>query len=110
MRCRVMFAKLVAVLICVLLPASAMAQLRSIPDFAKRGHIVQIEGPVVEIDGKRMRLSPGAQIRNQNNMIIMPVSVPPGTLVKYTLDGLGQIQRVWMLTPEEAAAPDKAPE
>jgi hypothetical protein len=102
--------KLLAMLICaVLLPATATAQLRPIPDLAKRGHIVQIEGPIVEIDGERMRLSPGAQIRNQNNMIIMPVSVPPGTLVKYTLDGLGQIHRVWVLTPKEAAAPDKPP-
>ncbi|HUW80990.1 MAG TPA: hypothetical protein VMV54_08890 [Acidocella sp.] len=106
-----MLTRLVAVLICaLLLPTSAMAQLRPIPDFAKRGHIVQIEGPIVEIDGERMRLSPGAQIRNQNNMIIMPMSVPLGTLVKYTLDGLGEIHRVWVLTPEEAAAPDKTPE
>ena len=105
-----MLAKLVALLICALLPASATAQLRPIPDFANRGHIVQIEGPIVEIDGERMRLSPGAQIRDQSNRIIIPMSVPPGTLVKYTLDSLGEIHRVWVLTPEEAAAPDKTPE
>jgi hypothetical protein len=40
----------------------------------------------------------------------MPMSVPRGALVKYTLDGAGQIHRVWLLTPEEAAAPDKKPQ
>ena len=103
--------KLIALLICaLLLPTAAMAQLRPIPDSAKRGHIAEIEGAIVEIDGTRMRLAPGAQIRNRNNMIIMPMSLPPGTLVKYTLDGLGQIHRVWVLTREEAAAPDKTPQ
>lgn len=105
-----MLAKLIAVLICALLPLSAMAQSRSIPDSAKRGYIVHIEGAIVEINGERMRLSPGAQIRDQDNRIIMPMSVPGGTLVKYTLDSLGQIHRVWVLTPEEAAAPDKTPQ
>jgi len=30
--------------------------------------------------------------------------------VKYELDSAGQIRRVWVLTPEEAAAPDKTRE
>lgn len=102
--------KLFALLICALvMPASVMAQVRRIPDSAKRGSIVHIQETVVEIDGQRMRLSAGAQTRGQNNLIIMPLSLPPGALVKYTLDGTGQIHRVWVLTPEEAAAPDKKP-
>jgi hypothetical protein len=100
-----------ALLICALaLPASALAQVRSIPDDAKRGSIVHIQDAVVEIDGQRMRLSAGAQARSQNNLIIVPMSLPPGALVKYTLDGTGLIHRVWVLTPEEAAAPDKTPQ
>lgn len=100
--------KLIALLLCALvLPAAALAQVRQIPDFAKRGHIVHIQGTIVEIDGERMQLSAGAQIRSRDNLIIVPMSVPPGALVKYTLDGTGQIHRVWLLTPEEAAAPDK---
>lgn len=102
---------LFALLICALvLPAGAMAQLRRIPDDAKRGSIVHIQGAEVEIDGQRMRLAAGAQTRGENNLIIMPVSLPPGTLVKYTLDGAGEIRRVWVLTAEEAAAPDKKPQ
>ena len=103
--------KFLALLLCVLLlPAATMAQLRQIPDAAKRGHIVHIQGAIVEIDGVRMQLSAGAQIRSRDNLIIVPMSVPPDSLVKYLLDATGQIRRVWVLTPDEAAAPDKKPE
>jgi len=103
--------KLIALLICFsLLPAAAMAQLRRIPDTAKRGSIVHVQGTIVEIDGKRMLLAAGAQIRNRDNLIIVPTSLPPGALAKYTLDGAGQIHRVWLLTPQEASAPDKKPQ
>ena len=102
--------KLLVLLICALvLPVAAMAQVRQIPDFAKRGNIVHLQDTIVEIDGQPMRLSAGAQIRSRDNLIIVPMSLPRGALVKYTLDGTGQIHRVWVLTPEEAAAPDKKP-
>ena len=102
---------LLALLICALIvPAAAMAQARQIPDLAKRGSIVHVQGAIVEIDGQRMRLSAGAQIRSRDNLFIVPMSLPPGALVKYMLDGMGQIHRAWVLTPEEAAAPDKKPE
>ena len=103
-----MLRKLLALLMCaLLLPAAALAQLRQIPDNARRGNIVHVQGAVVEIDGERMHLSAGAQIRSQNNLYIVPMSLPRGALVKYTRDSLGQIHRVWVLTPEEAAAQDK---
>jgi hypothetical protein len=103
--------KLLALLICALvLPVAAMAQVRQIPDGAKRGNIVHLQDTIVEIDGQQMRLSAGAQIRSRDNLIIVPMSLPPGALVKYTLDGTGQIHRVWVLTAEEAAAPDKKPQ
>ncbi len=102
--------KLLALLICALvLPLAAMAQVRQIPDGARRGNIVHVQGAMVEIDGRPMRLSASAQIRSRDNLIVVPMSLPPGTPVKYTLDGMGQIHRVWVLTAEEAAAPDKKP-
>jgi hypothetical protein len=104
---RMLLALLIAALV---LPAAAAAQARQIPDDAKRGKIVQIQDIMVEIDGRPMRLSAAAQIRSQDNLIIMPMSLPRGALVKFTLDGTGQIHRVWLLTPEEAAAPDKKPQ
>ncbi len=103
-----MLRTLLALLMCaLLLPAVALAQLRQIPDNARRGSIVHIQGAVVEIDGETLRLSAGAQIRSRDNLFIVPMSLPRGALVKYTLDSLGQIRRVWVLTPEEAAAPDR---
>jgi hypothetical protein len=102
---------LLTLLICALvMPAAGMAQLRPIPESARRGSMVHVQGPIVEIDGQQMRLSASAQIRSRDNLFIVPMSLPPGTLVKYTLDGSGQIHRVWVLTPEEAAAPDKKPQ
>ena len=106
-----MRSKLLALLICILvIPATAIAQMRQIPDSAKRGHIVHIQASIVEIDGEKMRLSAGALIRSRDNLFIVPMSLPPGALVKYTLDATGQIHRVWVLTAEEAAAADKKPE
>jgi hypothetical protein len=103
--------KLLALLICVLvMPATAMAQVRQIPDGAKRGNIVHLQDTIVEIDGQPMRLSAGAQIRSRDNLFLVPMSLPHGALVKYTLDGSGQIHRVWVLTAEEAAASDKKPQ
>lgn len=103
--------KLLALLICALvLPLAAVAQARHIPDSAKRGNIVHRQDNIVDIDGQRMRLSAAAQIRSRDNLIIVPMSLPSGALVKYTLDGTGQVHRVWILTPQEAAAPDKKPQ
>jgi hypothetical protein len=106
-----MRSKLLALLICILvMPTVAIAQMRQIPDSAKRGNIVHIQESIVEIDGERMQLSAGARIRSSDNLYIVPMSLPPGALVKYTLDASGQIHRVWVLTPQEAAAPDKGPQ
>ena len=88
----------------------ALAQLRAIPDDAKRGQIRHVREMIVEIDGAQARLSPGAQIRNVDNRIVLPSALPQDPLlVKYLEDGAGLVHRVWILTPEEAAKPDKTP-
>ena len=86
--------------------AGAAAQLRTIPADAKRGRLSHVQGMVVEIDGLRAKLAPGGQIRDGNNRVVLPVAVPPGSLVKYRLDGEGLVRQVWILTPQEAAQPD----
>lgn len=96
------------ILACVLAlgAVSAYAQLRSVPAEAKRGELRHLQEMIVAIDGKRMRLAPGAQIRDPDNLIMLPASVPAGVLVKYTLDAQGLVMRVWVLSPFEAAQPD----
>ncbi len=82
--------------------------MRPIPDDAKRGHMRYVREMVIEIDGDRVLLSPGALIRNTDNRIVLPSSLPAESLlVKYLPDAGGHVHRVWILTQEEAARPDK---
>jgi len=86
----------------------AQAQLRSIPDQAQRGEMRPLQDMLVEINGRRMHLAAGAQIRDASNLIVQPGALPPAALVKYTLDTQGYVSRVWILTAQEASQPDKA--
>ena len=95
-----------AALILASVATGALAQLRPIPADAKRGQMRHLEAMLVEVNGERMQLAPGAQIRDRANMLVLPGALPPGSLVKYTRDPQGQIARVWILTPQEAAQPD----
>jgi hypothetical protein len=85
----------------LLLPLAAAAQLRTIPQEAKRGEIRHLQGMLVEIDGKQQRLSPGAQIRDVNNRLVLPVSLSGKSEVKYLLDTSGLVHRVWILSTKE---------
>ncbi|MBC7803217.1 MAG: hypothetical protein H7Y16_05000 [Candidatus Parcubacteria bacterium] len=86
--------------------AGAQAQLRSIPAEAKRATLSHVQGMTVEIDGKKTVLAAGAQIRDANNMIVLPAALPAGVLVKYMPDMQGQVWRIWILSPQEVAQPD----
>ena len=65
-----------------------------------------VQDMIVEIDGQRAALSQGAQIRGPSNTIVLPSALPPDSLVKYQLNEMGEVHRVWVLTPAEAAQPD----
>jgi len=95
-----------AALILASAATGTLAQLRPIPSDAKRGQMRHLESMLVEVNGERMQLAAGAQIRDRTNLIILPAALPPGSLVKYTRNPQGQIARVWILTPQEAAQPD----
>ena len=85
---------------------AAQAQLRTIPAEAKRANLSHVQGMTVEIDGKQTVLAAGAQIRDANNMIVLPTALPAGVLVKIKPDMQGQPWRIWILSPQEAAQPD----
>lgn len=87
--------------------ALANAQLRAIPGDAMRGELRHLQDTVIELDGRQARLSPGAQIRDTSNRIVLPASVTETTVVKYLRDETGAVHRVWILTPQESAAADK---
>jgi hypothetical protein len=93
----------IALALTFVLSTSAYAQLRSIPDEAKRGEIRHLQDMVVAIDGVPQRLAPGAQIRDASNRVVVPAAVAAGTEVKYVLNDEGLVRQIWVLSPAEAA-------
>jgi hypothetical protein len=54
------------------------------------------------LNDKPARLSPGARIRNENNMLALSGSLNGRRVdVNYTLDNAGQLRDVWVLRDEE---------
>jgi len=81
----------------------ASAQLRTIPKEAVLGELRHLEAMVVEIDGKPRSLSPGAQIRDPDNRLVIPASLMEKSKVRYLVDPQGQVHRVWILSAAERA-------
>lgn len=70
------------------------------PDGTQLGTMTTGQVPEVKIDGKVMRLAPGARIYNAQNLTITPNQVPPEARVRYKLDASGNVNQVWLLPPE----------
>ena len=97
-----------ALLPALLLATAVVAQTRTspIPENSRRGYIRHVEEMAVIVDDKAMQLAAGATIRNQQNLIVVPVTIPrEGAWADYVMDNDGQILRVWLLTPDELARP-----
>ena len=78
---------------------------RAFPEGTKKGELAPIAGMIdIVIDGKTLNRAPGMQIRNQQNLIVMPMTVQAKVPVRYQLDGSGAVFRVWLLTRAEIAA------
>src|SRR5258706_5895518 len=85
---------------------AASAQLRTIPDEAQVGMMRHLEAMRVEVDGTPQQLSPGAQIRDADNRLILPASLQEREQGLYLLDSTGLVHRAWILSaPEKAALP-----
>ena len=79
---------------------------RPIPDDAVKAKMRFSPAGVVQVKGEALRLSPGAQIRDTSNRIVLPSHISGEYTVRMLLDKGGQVHRVWILTPEEAAMPE----
>ncbi|SHN42566.1 hypothetical protein SAMN05192549_114107 [Duganella sacchari] len=96
--------RLIALLLAVLVTVPALAIDRPFPSNILRGKFTPGYFPDITLDGKARQLSPAARIFNQDNRIEMPAALRGKDLVvNYTVDGMGNIDRIWILTPEEAA-------
>ena len=87
------------------IPVAAPAQMqRPFPPTALRGAIAFGQPPEIILNGRPMRLAPGARIRDQNNMLAMSGLLIGETLtVHYTIDISGDVRDVWILTADELA-------
>jgi hypothetical protein len=75
---------------------------RQFPAAALRGEMVVQAPPVISMDGKPDRLSPGARIRDANNMLVLSGAlVEQPVLVNYLRENTGQVHQVWILNSEE---------
>jgi len=98
------------VLLQALMAGTAFAQTRPvpIPEESRRGVIRHVKQMAVAVDDKVVQLAAGAQIRNQQNLIIVPTAIPPnGAWADYVLNADGEVLRVWLLTPAEVARPKR---
>jgi hypothetical protein len=77
---------------------------RNFPTQALRGNLVVTQPPVITVDGKPAQLSPGARIRDPNNMLVLSGAlVGQEVVVNYTVEPHGMVHDVWILTEAEAA-------
>jgi len=77
---------------------------RHFPPQALRGELVVTQAPDVLVNGQIGRLSPGARIRGDTNLLVMSGSIAgQKNIVHYTLNEGGQVKDVWILNPAELA-------
>lgn len=83
--------------------ALAQATIRQFPEKAIRATMVVKAPPEITMDGKAMRLSPGARIRGTTNTLVLSGSLVGQELtVNYLPDMQGLVHEVWLLTEAEA--------
>ena len=77
---------------------------RLFPQNALRGEVAFGVPPEVTLNGAPARLSPGARLRAQNNMMVLSGTLTGTKLtVHYTLENTGLIKDLWILRDEEKA-------
>lgn len=102
---RLLINALLAIACAALLVAAPAASAfeRPFPPTAKRGVMRPDLFPAIVIDGRPRIMTPAARIWNTDNMIEMPASLPVKSVaVNYTENDAFEIERVWILSDEEA--------
>ncbi|MDR2000291.1 MAG: hypothetical protein LBP94_01995 [Zoogloeaceae bacterium] len=84
-------------------PVPAVGVPRILPENTKRGEFVVVDLTTAAINGQPMLMSPGVQIRDPFNMVVLPLQVQRLVPVRYQTDVSGAITKVWILSLQEAA-------
>jgi hypothetical protein len=96
---------LVIVIVLAVLPAPAFSQqVRNFPVDSRLGNLTAASFPLFTINGQQMQMGAGGQIRGVDNLIILPSTANYIGLVRYQLDIMGNLHRIWILTPDEVKA------
>ena len=77
---------------------------RQLPQDGKYAKKIELNYPSVKVGKKTFRMAVGGKIYNEQNLIIMPTAAPKTADVLYRLDMNGEVQQLWILTPEESKA------
>ena len=85
----------------MLLIASSVCLARKIPSDGLEGQVSPLGYPYIKVNGKSLRLSPGARIYDTNNRIIQTTSLPASSKAIYQLNAQGDVQKIWLVTPNE---------
>lgn len=102
-RTQVMQLLLVIVLITLSHPVFSQLQ-RNFPPDSKLGNLTAVSFPQFTINDQQMIMAAGGQIRGVDNLIILPSASNYIGIVRYQLDIMGHLHRVWILTPDEVKA------
>jgi hypothetical protein len=97
---------LVIVLITLAHPVFSQLQ-RNFPLDSKLGNLTAVSFPQFTINGQQMIMAAGGQIRGADNLIILPSVANYIGIVRYQLDIMGNLHRVWILTPDEVKAAEQ---
>lgn len=82
----------------------AQTTVRPFPPNAERGTLVVTYPPIIQLNGKQDRLSPGARIRGMDGLLVLSGNIVGQSLVvNFVREPMGQVHEVWILTPQEAA-------
>ena len=83
---------------------SAMA--RTFPANTKKGELTLPIQQQLSISGMTLNAAPAMQVRNEQNLIVMPFSLQGILPIRYQLDQMGNVWRIWILSAAEQATPD----
>ena len=110
MRKILLLLKLFVIAVALVSVQTGYAQLqRLLPANGKRGVTgEQRPLPAIIINGEAAKLAPGGIIFDTNNRTILHQSLPANADVWFQLGLSGDIQRIYVLTPEERARLDQA--
>ncbi|MBA3902607.1 MAG: hypothetical protein C0522_02875 [Rhodocyclaceae bacterium] len=87
-------------------PETPQMTIRPMPQGAVKAVMEPPAQGYARFGNKTLHLAPGLQIRDAQNRIVQPITLQQPVPVRYLVDAGGDVNRVWVLTPEEAARSD----